>query len=217
MFYYNTHTHRKPAQNEFCIRNAYLPSQQFVIESKYALSVGIHPWFTSKYNLLETKTKLHSLAVLNNVFAIGEIGLDRLKGENLEFQQKWFEMQIEIAIEVEKPIIIHAVKTIPEVISLLKSKTVKWVIHGFNGNSVLANQIINAGGLISIGKSLITSTHLKQTLLTIPTDKILLETDAKNILIMDIYAEFGMLFQLDYSQVHELVDKNFQLFFQKSI
>ncbi len=68
----------------------------FLSEKMYA-SVGLHPWFLTKENAESDLIKISKLLDNQCVIALGECGLDRLKGESLEFQTHIFEAQIHLA------------------------------------------------------------------------------------------------------------------------
>ncbi len=113
-------------------------------------SAGIHPWDSDKepdWNWLE------KIVEDPRVVAVGEAGLDRLRGADLERQKKIFSSQALIAEKAGKPLIIHCVRCWAELLqlhALIKPK-VKWIIHGFRGKAALAQQLLDAGMDISLG------------------------------------------------------------------
>lgn len=78
----------------------------------YFVSAGIHPWQLKEDFSLQMN-QLTKLASSKNVIAIGECGLDRIKGPAIEIQIDAFRAQIDIANRVNKPMILHLVKAIP--------------------------------------------------------------------------------------------------------
>ena len=72
-------------------------------------ALGVHPWYIS---LAESKwpDKLKNVLQQNPDCLIGECGLDKLKNPELEPQKNVFAIHIELASELSRPIIIHAVK-----------------------------------------------------------------------------------------------------------
>ena len=66
-------------------------------------------------------------------------------------------------------------------------KTTPWIIHGFNANQEIANQLIKENIAISFGANLRTSQKLQQILKSIPDDMFFLETDGSDISPKSLY------------------------------
>lgn len=66
---------------------------------------------------------------------MGEAGLDKLADASLPLQREVFEYQARLAEETDKPLVIHLVKAVDELLKLKqKIRPVKpWIIHGFRG------------------------------------------------------------------------------------
>lgn len=138
-------------------------------------SVGIHPWHIGD-NWQEHIEQLNEAAQHHLVVAIGETGLDSLKGAPLEVQEQVMQAHIDIAAAAEKPLIIHCVRTSQQILKLWRDNpqahNVAWVIHGFRGNENVARQLLDAGFYISFG-----SKFNEQALAITPMDHLLVETD----------------------------------------
>lgn len=164
------HTHRQDRRR--AIINA--PSLDAPLADDLMWSVGIHPWEADK----ATPAMLDMLrrrVAEPQVVAVGEAGLDRVKGPSLDVQEEVFKAQARIADEAGKPLIIHAVRTIPEIIRLHKElkPEVAWIIHGFRGGPEAARQLIARPGIyISLG-----SRYRPETEAVIPPDRLLRESD----------------------------------------
>lgn len=138
-------------------------------------SVGIHPWHTSD-DWQQQVPQLMEAAQHHLVVAIGETGLDSLKGAPLDVQEQAMQVHINIATATEKPLIIHCVRTSQQILKLWRhnpqAHNVAWVIHGFRGNENVARQLLDAGFYLSFG-----SKHNAQALAITPLDRLLVETD----------------------------------------
>lgn len=112
-----------------------------------SVSVGIHPWSVSEESFFEQLEVLEYLAADSRVKAIGEIGLDKLKGPDLKLQEEVFLKQIRVAEAVKKPIIVHCVKSFNELIAIKKvvRPKVPMIIHGFNRKVDLAKELMQKG------------------------------------------------------------------------
>jgi TatD DNase family protein len=185
--YINIHTHTKPGTNELVVRNAYLKLNAIqIVRLHYMVSVGLHPWHINKYNLTTCTDLLMDAVHLDNVFAVGEIGIDRAIDIPVSTQIQYFEAQLNIARAVQKPVIIHAVKSYSDLMPFLKKTKVPFVFHGFTGNIQQAKEILKFNAYLSFGKSLIDDKH-REVLAQIPNDRFLLETDVSKIGIDNVY------------------------------
>ncbi len=143
------------------------------------LEIGYHPsevLTTTDEDLEELKT----LAKNNKVVAIGEIGLDyHWDKENKEKQKELFRKQIDIAKELDLPIVIHSRDAFQDTYDILKEANWKGDIHCFSGNLDNAKMYLSLGFYLGIGGVLtFKNTNLTETIKEIPVDKILLETDS---------------------------------------
>ena len=138
-------------------------------------SVGLHPWHIGD-DWQQKIEQLKDAAQHQLVVAIGETGLDSLKGASLEVQEQVMQAHINIASASGKPLIIHCVRTSQQVLKLWRDNpeahNVAWVIHGFRGNENVARQLLDAGFYLSYG-----SKHNAEALAITPIDHLLVETD----------------------------------------
>ncbi len=119
-----------------------LENQQF--------SLQFHPWhLPEEYSGLPHE--FINTAKSDKIYAIGEIGLDRLRGPALEVQKKYFEDLLKLAETIQKPVILHVVRCADEVLQILKNYpdlTVIW--HGFRGKKELFKRLIRANIFVSL-------------------------------------------------------------------
>lgn len=172
------HTHR-PGSGAIVNLDATYP----VITDKDLLySVGIHPWNSGNITPGSLE-RLTALAAMPQVVAIGECGLDALRGADMESQQALFDRHIELSEQHRKPLIIHAVKTFPLIIEAAKRHRheMPWIIHGFRGKPQLAEELLRHGFYLSTG-----ARFNKDTIAMIPKSRLLLETDDSSLTIDEI-------------------------------
>ncbi|RMX36956.1 hypothetical protein pdam_00000960 [Pocillopora damicornis] len=167
-------------------------SQSAVLHAKahphvlYA-SVGVHPHFTTKEWNEKTAREIEELAKDPVVVAIGEVGLDFHRNYSDEKAQvEAFTKQVEIACEVQKPLLAHeraSHQKFIEVLSHFSGRLPSIVIHCFTGSVSEMSAYVAMGFYIGIcgfickdspGKAL--RDALKEGVL--PLDRILLESDA---------------------------------------
>lgn len=207
--YINIHTHFKPNQNVLAVRNAYLKlSAPQLSELPYMVSVGLHPWQIKKYNLTTCTDLLMDVVNLSNVFAIGEIGIDRAIDVPISTQMQYFEAQLNIARAVQKPVIIHAVKSYSDLMPFLKKTKVPFIFHGFTGNIQQAKEMLKYNAYLSFGKILFEEKY-QDVLAQIPNDRFLLETDSAKISINQIYDLAAKAKAIEVDELKSLVFNTF--------
>lgn len=142
-------------------------------------AIGIHPenvdnYLDSDLNFIEEH--------LNDkkVIAIGEIGLDyHYTKENKNEQIKLLEYQLELATKYHKPVIIHSRDATKDTIDILKKYKVKGIIHSFSGSIETAKEYIKMGYLLGVnGVVTFKNANLKDTIINIPLEYLVLETDS---------------------------------------
>jgi len=144
-------------------------------------SVGSHPDSAAEVNeeVLEEYRKLCKLSP--KVKAIGEIGLDYYYEDiPRDIQQKAFRMQMELAKELDLPVIVHERDAHNDGMLIVKEfPTVKGVFHCYSGSAEMARQLVNLGWYIGFTGVLTFKNARKavETAASIPLDRIVLETD----------------------------------------
>lgn len=116
-------------------------------------SAGIHPWATQNLGVegmnLEL-ARLERVVELPCVVAVGEVGLDALRGASLALQEFVFRRQVEISEAVGKPLVLHVVRTGHRLMELCKTLQRElpqgirqpWIWHGFRGSPQQADQFL---------------------------------------------------------------------------
>jgi Mg-dependent DNase len=177
-------------------------------------SIGIHPWSLDDASASpETMLSLlEKQASHENVVAIGEAGLDKLHKNSLERQMKLFEAQILLSEKLDKPMILHAVKSNAELLHLRKKHKAKqtWIFHGFNGNEQVARQLTENGILLSVGESIFfPESKIHKALINISIDSLFFETDTSARPIDEIYEEASVIMELPMDALQERIFANF--------
>ena len=148
-------------------------------ENIYA-TVGVHPHDVARAGD-KTFEELRELAQDPNVVAYGEIGLDFFR--NLSPREKQIELfarQLELALELKLPVIIHDRDAHDLTLQMVKSSGVRaGVFHCFSGDWAMARQCIDLGFYVSV-PGVVTfdkSKTLHEVVRQAPLDALLLETD----------------------------------------
>lgn len=162
-----------------CDRNSIETLENIKTKSKMYFSYGFHPYeadTTTSSDIQWLKSKLLS----DRVVALGEIGLDyHLGRENEEKQKKLFCEQLDLAEELNLPVVIHSRDATEDTLKILKKYNLKGVIHCFSGSTEIAKEYIKLGYYIGIG-GVITfkNSRLQEVVREIGISRILLETDS---------------------------------------
>ena len=180
-------------------------------------SVGLHPWFLTKENSEKDLLTLTELIENQNIIAIGECGLDKLKGDNLEIQKTYFAAQIRLAESVQKPVIIHCVRAFNEVIALKKKlkPTVPMIVHGFNKNETILKELLKNGFYISIGAAILRGGIFSKSLIQMPMERLFFETDDKDMDVQQVYEAYSETANIDLSNLKSMIYENLERTFRK--
>jgi len=150
-------------------------------QSVYA-AVGVHPHDTKDFTGKEIE-QLKKLATHKKVVAIGEIGLDYYYDFSPKKQQiKAFKAQLDLAAELDLPVVIHNREANKDTMNILreyKSKNIKGQLHCYAGTIEDAEELIDMGFLISFTGNITFKKleELREILKTIPVENLMLETD----------------------------------------
>ncbi|MFI3283811.1 MAG: TatD family hydrolase [Erysipelotrichaceae bacterium] len=121
-------------------------------DKRYDVAIGIHP-SDVKHTNIEILTQIKEIAKDPYVVAVGEIGLDYYwDKENKEDQLSFFKQQIQIANEVDKPILIHSRDAIEDTLKMLKAHPAKrcGIMHCYSSSKEIADELVKMGYLISL-------------------------------------------------------------------
>lgn len=182
-------------------------------------SFGIHPWKIDK-DVNDVLQEMDTITRNRRCIAIGECGLDKAIDTDFELQQKIFCEQIQIANEVQKPLIIHCVKAFNELTACLKkmNNTVPVIIHGFNNNQNIANDLLKQDYLLSFGKALLTpDSNASEVIKHVGRKNFFLENDDSDVSIRDIYKRASEILGIEESFLQEQLKSNYQRIFKEEI
>lgn len=145
-------------------------------------AVGIHPSDCDDFTEKDIET-LRQLAHHEKVVAIGEIGLDYYWKDNApkEFQENVFRRQIELALELDLPVIVHDREAHGDTMRILWDyPEVRGVIHCFSGSPEMAVEFVKRGWYIGFDGPITYKNAAKapEVVAAVPLDRIVVETDA---------------------------------------
>ncbi|KAF3793235.1 putative metal-dependent hydrolase [Nymphaea thermarum] len=152
-------------------------------------SFGLHPWFVEE-RTTNWLTSLRDLFRNTPEAAVGEIGLDKgSRGKQIDFttQVEVFREQLELAKELGKPVSVHCVRAFGDLQEILQSLgpfPAGVILHSYLGSAEMVPGLAKLGAYFSFS-GFLTSMDVrkaKKMLKSVPTERILLETDAPDAL-----------------------------------
>ncbi|MCG7869867.1 MAG: DNAase [gamma proteobacterium symbiont of Stewartia floridana] len=144
-------------------------------------SYGLHPMFLSDHQDQHIDQLSEWLAAEQPV-AVGECGLDfYIEDPQPERQQRLFEAQLELADRYDLPVIIHARRSVEEVINTLRRfPGLRGMLHSYSGSEQQAHRLIEMGFYLSFGGPVTyeRAKRLRHLVESLPLESLLIETDS---------------------------------------
>ncbi len=145
-------------------------------------AIGVHPNETAELDE-ENFEWVREQCKREKCVAVGEIGLDYYWDEpDREIQKKWFERQLELAREVQLPVVIHsrdAAKDTIDILTALKAGEIGGVMHCYSYTKETAKTLLDMDFYFGVGGVLTfkNARKLVEAVEYIPMDRIVIETD----------------------------------------
>lgn len=197
-------------------------------------AVGIHPSSTGELEE-ESFAWLKEKAKHPKNVAIGEIGLDYYwDTPERSIQKKWFEKQMELARELNLPLVIHSRDAANDTYQMMKeakADAIGAIIHCFGYGVEQARQYLNMGFYLGIG-GVLTFTNgkkLKEVVEYAPLEQLVLETDSpylapvpyrgkrnNSLHLTHVAKEIAKLKKVDYDTVLKVTAENAKNFYRIS-
>ncbi|HZJ82683.1 MAG TPA: TatD family hydrolase [Clostridia bacterium] len=134
---------------------------------------GLHPWYVQDFKLDSMDQWLHEAMI------IGEIGLDGLWAPTpIEAQVDTFIYQLQMAVKLEKWVILHTKSAEGLILDYLREETPPGIIiHWYSGDDKYLEGFIELGCYFTLGPDIGTNPNTQNVCKKIPMDRILTETD----------------------------------------
>lgn len=147
-------------------------------------SVGFHPWHEIDKLTAEDFDHLEQCARHRQVLAIGETGMDRIRGAELDIQAMVFVRHLQLAHDLGKPVVTHCVRAAQEILTARRKAhldDVPLIIHGMRSNAHVARMLLDGGCYLSFGPS-----FNPEALNATQPDRLLIETDEAPVTILEV-------------------------------
>ena len=198
----DVHTHHLDATEALIAVNP----GDFKPQPRRYYAVGYHPWMPLDGLSDDDFTLLEQCARHPQVLAIGETGMDSLRGSDLAVQETVFIRHLKLAADLKKPVVVHCVRTVQQILTARRREgliDVPLIIHGMRGNEHVARTWLEAGCYLSYGARF----NPAAVCLT-PKDRLLIETDEADGTIQEVAAQVANVLQLTADQVLDLAAAN---------
>ena len=217
MPYIDIHTHNSnPQKDVLKVVNIFpVDDVDLILQEGMLYSAGIHPWYIDEVDVEESLKKIREWLEAGKIAAIGETGIDALRGPEMQIQEKVFLRQVDVSEEFEVPLIIHCVKAYNEILVLRKQTKAKqpWILHGFNSSVQMMRQMTEAGIYISLGPALLKSKKLQDVCREVPDGMLFFETDVSDVQIKDIYTKAAEIRGIKIEELERNIFNNFKRVF----
>lgn len=142
-------------------------------------AVGWHPEEAAGWTD-DSLEQIRALAAQPKVCAIGEIGLDYYWDASTKAtQETMLRAQLELALELDLPVIIHDREAHADTLALLRKYRPKGILHCFSGSAEMAGEILKLGMYLAFGGAVTFKNAKKpaEAAAAVPLDRLLVETD----------------------------------------
>lgn len=175
---------------------------------------GRHPWHLAS-------TPPHKGGGWEGVSAVGESGLDKVCSTPYELQLEVFREEVSLSEELQKPLILHCVRAIDDVLRIHKELRPRqpWIWHGYRGSAQQINQLLKTKGDNEMGTFYFSFGYRfnEEALKTCPLDRLLLETDDDTQHpIADLYEQVATLRGITTDELVRQMHENFHTLFGTS-
>jgi TatD DNase family protein len=159
-------------------------------------SFGYHPWYVKERSPNWQQMLLRHLDAVPS--AVGEVGLDRwVKDYDLEMQQEVFVWQLRLAAERNLPLSIHCLQAWGPLLDILRAEprpACGFLLHSYGGSAELVAPLTELGAYFSLSGYFAheRKTRQRETFRQVPSDRLLIETDAPDQLLPPERAEYPL-------------------------
>lgn len=166
-------------------------------------TAGVHPRLSDKVPFESVEDDL-ALADM-----VGETGLDKACGVDMQAQTRMFRLHAEAASALRKPLVVHCVRAFEETMRVLRDYDLPAVVfHGFIGSVQQASQAVARGYCLSFGLRSMLSPRSVGAMRSIPLERLFVETDDDARPVTQVYARAAELLALPEDELVKIVADN---------
>lgn len=177
---------------------------------------GTHPWNADSFD----EPVLRARLAADSSAGVGEIGLDRLRERDIPQRMRdVFAAQLEIAAELQRPVVLHGAKCWGEVVKAclpFAGRIPAFLFHGFSRSDGLLPDIVKLNGYVSVGAAVLNdhAVNYRELVKKMPSGRLLVETDrtpenaASSPSVAEIAAKVAELRGVGASALERILDDN---------
>jgi len=192
------------------------------------ICLGIYPIDALKLSEKEINSEIEFIKKnKSNILGIGEVGLDlkHAKEETLEIQKENLTKFVNLARELNVPVVIHSRKAEKECIELLEKLNYnKIIMHCFSGNMKLVDKIIKNNWSLSIPANVKHSEHFQKIVKETPIKQLFCETDSPFLHpdkkfpnepsnVIESYKKISEIKKISLAEVERIIEGNYNELF----
>ena len=189
------------------------------------ICLGIYPTDALKLSEKEINSEIEFIKKnKEKISAIGEVGIDlkHAKEDSLETQKENLKRFVNLARELNIPVVIHSRKAEKECIELLEKLNYnKIIMHCFSGNMKLVNRIIKNMWHLSIPANVKYSEHFQKIIEITPIKQLFCETDSPYLHpekkfpnepanVIESYKKIAEIKNLSLAEVEKIIEENYK-------
>ena len=194
------------------------------------ICLGIYPIDALKISEKEMDSEIEFIKKnKEKISAIGEVGIDlkHAKEDSLETQKENLKKFVNLARELNIPVVIHSRKAEKECIELLEKLNYnKIIMHCFSGNMKLVSRIINNNWNLSIPANVKHSEHFQKIVEVTPIENLFCETDSPFLHpdklrdnepsnVIESYKKISEIKNLPLVEVEKQIEENYNELFNQ--
>lgn len=210
--YIDIHVHKEYEQKDVMLLLNLFPGDTGKVKTDKYYSIGLHPWYINDATFEGDISDVSVVSENKNILAVGEIGLDKNIDVPYIDQLRAFELQLEIAEKLKKPVIIHCVKAYEDILSLRKKsdKSLPWIFHWFNASHQIASNLLKHNCYLSFGKMLFKeNSRAFAVFKSMPLERVFFETDDTGITIPEVYNKAALARNVSLQILEGIIASNF--------
>lgn len=217
-YYIDTHSHQTSTDPEVkTLLSVSYPETDFPSDTLF--HYGLHPWHAELFEAQKFEQQLKLAQTKISFVALGECGLDKVKGPDWQCQREAFRTQLELARKHNiAVVIIHCVRAYSDILEISDATAYQGVLvfHDFNASLEIAEELLKRGHILSLGKTLERENSKVPKYLKIDwLNQLLLETDDETCPIQRRYQQLAQTLEEPLELIRERIWQNALRLFPK--
>lgn len=174
---------------------------------------GVHPWYLENLSDDWLDVLRQYLQNYKNVH-IGESGVDRLHGGDMDKQIQVLREQMRLADEFDRPINLHILKAEDAFLSLKKDWPEKMILHSFSGSKQFLDEMMKTKAFFALNPKILKRDNADELIKQIPLNRLLTESDAPYQAhfedIATLIERLAVIYDISKDEIADIIIDNFK-------